>query len=458
MTETRKSMSRGERRLITATGIFVVIVLLFAWWWVDANTNPVVSIPAKKLPNPNAYDFYMQAGGALVQSITLKNGENVDRGRILDAINQGIPLSLTMSHTPSPPAGTPLMIMDQPTLADYDALMKANAPVITALHKGFACEYADPSQRSMNTLFPVNAKAREMARLLIEKAYIDKLHGNWNGAMDDYLDALQLGATFPRQATMIGMLVGVAVEGIGRADSWGVVNHLTAPQARADAKRMEGIMNQQVSFADVLTEEKYFIQAGLLELMRQPNWRKTLAGYAGTASGGSADKVLIAQMYLHSKREVMHNTTAYHDALIAQAKQPYITRQPLPPLPSDPASRIMAPVFAKARIKMEVNRAQDALLTVTLALRAYYIEHGSYPAMLQQLTPGYLSKLPDDPFALNGPLQYRRSGKTYVLYSIGPDGKNNGGTPSKDGVKGIKANKPTLETSTGDMVAGVNTH
>ncbi|MHC5540499.1 hypothetical protein ACYOEI_19950, partial [Singulisphaera rosea] len=46
------------------------------------------------------------------------------------------------------------------------------------------------------------------------------------------------------------------------------------------------------------------------------------------------------------------------------------------------------------------------------------------------LTPGLLSAIPSDPFAAKqGPLVYRNTGSGALLYSVGPDGKDDGGTP-----------------------------
>jgi hypothetical protein len=101
------------------------------------------------------------------------------------------------------------------------------------------------------------------------------------------------------------------------------------------------------------------------------------------------------------------------------------------------------------------NRANNALFLVEFALRAYRVERGRYPDRLDQLVPGALVRVPDDPFALKGQLRYRRKGDSYVLYSVGPDGKDDSG-------KAIQAAHPaggfhTVEAdSTGDMVAGVN--
>lgn len=75
------------------------------------------------------------------------------------------------------------------------------------------------------------------------------------------------------------------------------------------------------------------------------------------------------------------------------------------------------------------------------------------------LIPRYLTTDPADPFALNGPLRYKRTGRNDLLYSIGPDGVDDGGKPivmsnaAQDGstIDGVKAD------SKGDIIAGANT-
>jgi hypothetical protein len=94
-------------------------------------------------------------------------------------------------------------------------------------------------------------------------------------------------------------------------------------------------------------------------------------------------------------------------------------------------------------------------------LHVYRLEHSRHPATLAALVPSYLKRLPNDPFALAGPLRYEPVRSKYVLYSVGPDSKDDGGRPIVD------AKAPTSATpywrhnvdsdSKGDIVAGVNT-
>ena len=54
------------------------------------------------------------------------------------------------------------------------------------------------------------------------------------------------------------------------------------------------------------------------------------------------------------------------------------------------------------------------------------------PKSLEELTPGYLTEVPPDPFD-GEPLRYARTDEGYVLYSIGEDGEDDGGKERIDG-------------------------
>jgi hypothetical protein len=67
------------------------------------------------------------------------------------------------------------------------------------------------------------------------------------------------------------------------------------------------------------------------------------------------------------------------------------------------------------------------IVTTVLALKRYRLRHGEYPVRLEELTPDLLAKVPID-FMDGRPLRYRREDDgTFLLYSIGPDGRDDGG-------------------------------
>ncbi|MFH1884582.1 MAG: hypothetical protein ABIL62_17945 [Planctomycetota bacterium] len=75
-----------------------------------------------------------------------------------------------------------------------------------------------------------------------------------------------------------------------------------------------------------------------------------------------------------------------------------------------------------------------AALTIIAILR-YNGDTGRYPQNLNQLvTDGYLKQLPMDSFA-DKPLSYKKTEDNFILYSVGPDFKDDGGVSGK-GSKG----------------------
>jgi hypothetical protein len=111
--------------------------------------------------------------------------------------------------------------------------------------------------------------------------------------------------------------------------------------------------------------------------------------------------------------------------------------------PSGPDLRSMfsESVVSLSRVLHRVFTAEAAReLTVTaIALRRYQLAHGQYPAELSALVPEYLAAVPRDP-ADGKTLRYRlKPDGTFLLYSVGEDGIDNGGDPSPETPKSDSA-------------------
>lgn len=439
----RPQWTPGKTALVII-GISVALIVTLIVIQVRVNSAvPNIVVPMPKMPSPNAFDFYRKAGYAVL-----------DDAKIGDAI------------------GTRPRLANSYSLADKEALVKENAGPLKTLRQGFAYPYLNPPSRSFYTLFPYYAKFRGLARLLTLEGQTRSERGDWGGAVNSDLDAIQLGETAPRGSGVIGELVGIACQGIGRQPVWKAIDHLNAGQTHRSARRLEQITALHVPFADTLQEEKWGIQAGLVEIFRKAHWQDEFRSMYQTGGQSLPDQAAwnrfrddLPFMFMN-KRVILQNNARYMDQLIANARQPYAARPPAPPIPQDLINQIVLPGFDQAQIQ-DVNKSQtqNVLLLVALALRAYRLEHGNYPPKLDALVPVYLKRVPDDPFALQGPLRYRRTGQKYVLYSVGPDGKDDGGTPIDNQARGqqngISASNPNARyfvdaASTGDIVAGVN--
>jgi hypothetical protein len=89
---------------------------------------------------------------------------------------------------------------------------------------------------------------------------------------------------------------------------------------------------------------------------------------------------------------------------------------------------------AEASFKSQHARSVAALRLVIaeLAVRGHQTKNGKPPMALAELVPAWLPAVPLDPFS-NGPLVYRGATNSFLLYSVGPDGHDDHGTPLKRG-------------------------
>ncbi len=438
----RVAWSAGDRLLM----ILLVLVLPLAMgvflWFRALDRNPDISVPTPAMPATNARDYYIAATNAIV-----------DGGKIGNAVGTWNP------------ATKPVGDMHFYSLADKEKLVAENAGAVQTLHAGFQYSYQEVPARSFSAPFPHYQKIRGLARLLSLQAQVDAAKGDAGGAMGASLDAVQMGGTMPRGGPLIGMLVGVACQAIGRRQAWKSAGRLDAAQARAAARRLTQIRALHVPYADTLQEEEWLGQAGLLEVMRQRGWPGNMGTFTGDASNVLPTQAFLMRCRLSGKRTIMANYTRYMDESITDARKPYAAHPSAPTVPSDPVDQFLLPAFTGVRLIEAKADAENALLLVTLALRAYRLDHGAYPASLAALTPAYLPSVPADPFAASGPLRYKRTGAGYVLYSVGPDGKDDGGAAIFDRTKpaptppdGSDQRRYVMQDSQGDIVAGVNTN
>ncbi len=94
------------------------------------------------------------------------------------------------------------------------------------------------------------------------------------------------------------------------------------------------------------------------------------------------------------------------------------------------AARIAVPNFIKATQTTVRNQNSVNEALIACALERYHIAHGEYPESLDALTPQFIEKVPHD-IIDGGPLKYRKNNDSFVLYSIGWNEEDDGGTPAK---------------------------
>lgn len=408
----RRQLGRGEKWALRATLFCGVTLLIALPFLLRRNVAPSIVIPSPApLPNPNAFDFYVQAGTMIVPAPVA-------------AYKKDAPFALLQSTA------------------------KDNAPALRVFRKGLAFPYQQPAARGIKSLtMAPYAKFRELARQINFEARVLAAGGDWNGAMQSRLDGMRLGNDIPRGGAIISLLVGIAMEAIARQDADEIVPHLTAAQARAAAQRLEKLYESRVSLAEVWTEDKWVSLTMMQEGFSTPGWR-------GQMSSSWREK---ARWYFVDPQQMLDNRIKVLDAQIANVRLPYGTPgQPLPQ-PNDPYSQMLGGALSENRFRFSSakNQTGNALLLSALALRAYQAEHGDLPKTLNDLAPSYLKNVPIDPFGNGKPLRYvRKNAREYSLYSVGSDGRDDGGKIAK--TRSGKTRRYISPEDRGDMVLGIN--
>ena len=91
--------------------------------------------------------------------------------------------------------------------------------------------------------------------------------------------------------------------------------------------------------------------------------------------------------------------------------------------------------FLSRRVMLQ--EAGRQIIVTAIALKRYQLKHGNYPPDLNSLVPEFVPNVPFDP--VDGqPLRYRpKTDGTFLLYSIGENGKDDNGNPSIE--KGVQS-------------------
>ena len=98
-----------------------------------------------------------------------------------------------------------------------------------------------------------------------------------------------------------------------------------------------------------------------------------------------------------------------------------------------PSARLIV-INLQGMARMQVART-------ALAVERYRLATGQLPEDLSELVPSHLEEIPLDPFD-GRPLRYKKRDGGYVVYSVGPDGTDDGGTERQPKRQGWKEDLP----------------
>ncbi len=239
-------LSKSERGLLIAAIIFTALLLGVLYWRYTLEINPVISVPAPVPAYLNSLEYYARASemvGALKATASGRSyGLNDLKSFWLSNLNRTA-LSL-------PPSAS------QPTSEWEIANVYAQrlVPAFTILHQGMSIDPREIHCRAGE--LPPRYGESGLARALALAGRVNAHNGDWAGATDCDLDAVQLGEEIPHGGDIFAYLDGRLCEDFGRSGAWAAIPHLSGTQARAAARRMESIIARTPSYVKTLQFEK----------------------------------------------------------------------------------------------------------------------------------------------------------------------------------------------------------
>ena len=423
-----KSLSRAEKSLVVAVAFAFVLLGTVGGFNISRNAEPNIVFPTPvPRPTPNGFDGYLAAKAAIIAA-----------NPPVDQVN-------------NPKILAPAIAAKQYSLTRKKAWLKMNARGFALFQSALKTPAMHPDSRPNPNNFPRYAHLRELARCKVIEANAAKMENRPFGALQSALDTMEMGGDAARGGPVMSYLVGVAIGAIGRSsmeDFDATLNALNANEAKAGARRLEKILAEKPTLLSAVEEERWIALSQIQTIFKESNWR--------SMDGEWTWKERL-EMQLVSKKQIVSRVNEGFDRKIAALKNPAAPVAEIEKL--DPISKLFDPSYLTRAGKNEWrSNLGDELLLLRLALRAFRLENGAFPSNLNQLAPRYLAKIPTDDFNAGKPYFYRLKGQKYELWSVGPDGINDNGTPIpyRASVKSKSKPASVLFESKGDFVAGQN--
>jgi hypothetical protein len=364
-----------------------------------------------------------------------------------------------------------------------DAALLARADELELLHKiierpvlDFDLDY----KQGFKLLFPNLAKTKASAQLLFAAATCDLHRGDTESAVTNTRAMLAIVHGMRDERLVISQLVRIAIAVIAMPPAWELLQSTNVTDEQLAALQKDWERLEFIAAAEASMEMERAMGLVTVAQVRASSDPMEIYGYGGGGSSGSSgssgdwledlgqgvkdtwagakrqtamtlwrvswsytDELRLLQgdlVLIETFRQLQTN----HNFRVAREEQD----RKLDALGLDKSGG-MGWLFEKldeGELTHLASSSVDALrslfkreLTVdatkqlaisAIALKRFHLQNGHYPEELRTLVPKYLREVPRDP-ADGQPLRYHKNADgTFLLYSVGEDGVDDGGDPS----------------------------
>jgi hypothetical protein len=333
------------------------------------------------------------------------------------------------------------------TQAEIRAQLIPVRPILDEIRATLRMEWRAPPERGLRAAaaLPDYAGFRSCARYFMAETTVARRVGDYTTAMQRSLDGMELAAKVPWGGPLTARLVGLACHAIGFCQVEQIVPLLPARAIPTALDRVRRVRKEWPPVSETWESERVHTLSMwtdiFLELQRQP-LREQFESLRSWPEEPSLWQTV--QLVVIPPRVGLANLDHYYRQRIAESKKPFRQRVPVP-APADPWSRRWYLADEpKHSWRYEFAQTELAILEVALAVRLFRLQHGRYPTDLKVIERQWLPAVPTDQWGQ--PVAYRLKSLKPLIYSWGPDGKDDGGLAAN--VRHLGA------TACGDLVFG----
>lgn len=299
------------------------------------------------------------------------------------------------------------------------------------------CKFRTNWNDGPGVLFPYYAGVRQLARLCHTDALVYIRDGNTDAAVKDASRIFGIGKSLKNEPTLIGQLVRYAILSIGMQCVRELsANGLNATQAQILEKALSDT-DLYDGFVICMKGERACYITSYRMLMSGNNMAFT------NGMNANQDMPLYGKIGLYVGRPLLYgNMMACLDIMagyVKDAEVPVMYRdnyaadgtevvsgKPIPGGLFTVLAKMFLPVFSRASLQRDACEAGIISCRTMLELVKYKHTFGVYPKSFDELKSQLKVDVPVDPMS-GKDFRYKRQGEGFLLYSIGPNMRDDGG-------------------------------
>ncbi len=318
--------------------------------------------------------------------------------------------------------------------AGAELLLSRGAALVALAEQAAAmpeCDFQRRYELGPNLMLPEYATMRRAARMLALRARLQSADGDVAGAMRSIASGARIGGHAATDKILIGTLTCVSIDTtMDAAFERALLDHVSSREAVAAARSALAGFGEAPSLPDGLCGEIVMCRAVVRDIrsgrtslgsLSIPTTLRLTPPEARPAmcDAWEARSVSYWRRVMGALRDHRSDMLAQYHAYRAIGD----AEQALDGEPTYELQTMLLPVFGQAALKVMGDEARRRMRAALVDLVAYRQAHGSFPAALSDLGGG--ARL--DPFT-NRPLVYRREGGGFVLYGVGENLADDGGS------------------------------